>query len=117
MPKSRRRKPKQIMKDASGKPFSKKGMREAQRKITMRHMALSQACESLKASEIEELINSEPFGGTLDYIQTKLDENGVPVDGETKQLTVGGSADKARLERILENKIVQEAKAKEQTEA
>ena len=65
MPKSRRRKPKQIRRDASGKPFSKKGLREAQRKVTMRHMLMSQACESLKASEIEELINTEPFGGTL----------------------------------------------------
>ena len=112
MPKSRSRKKKGgPRKDLSGKVYSKKRAQEIQRKRTMRHMTLSQACESLKSSELEEIINNEPFGGELSYIETKLDDNGVPVAGETKSIKIGGESDKSRLETILRHKQVQEQAA------
>lgn len=117
MPKSKGRKKKSnVRKDMSGKVFKKSNVNEIRRKMTMRHMFISQACESLTSSEIKEILDRVPFTGSLSYIETKLDENGVPVEGETKEMKIGGSSDYERLSAVHRSKVAQEKAAEEKVE-
>lgn len=72
-------------------------------KKMMRTQMLSQACESLTADEVQAQIDKGK-GNELSYISTKLDENGVPVSGETKSVVISNS-DIERLKSIYRYKV------------
>lgn len=72
-------------------------------KKMMRTQMLNQACESLTADEVQAQIDKGK-GNELSYISTKLDENGVPVSGETKRILISNS-DIERLESIYRYKV------------
>jgi len=80
--------------------IEKKKESETRYKQMMRTQLFHQACESLTTEEVKSAMVN---GATLKYIHTILDENGVPVDGETKELKVS-NLDIKRLESILRYK-------------
>jgi hypothetical protein len=77
-------------------------------KRMMRAVKLSTAADSLTASELETAMTQTKV---LQYVETKLDENGVPVDGDTKELKLS-NIDIRRLERVLISKQENEKQAK-----
>jgi hypothetical protein len=94
-----------VQKDPSGNPIrkrDKKPLKDIRIKQMMRTQMLNQACESLTSAEVK-LAIEKGKGHTLSYITTVLDGAGVPVDGETKTLTLA-SLDIARLDSILKYK-------------
>jgi len=75
-------------------------------KRMMRSQMLSNAAESLSAKELEmAMLGSR----VMHFVETKLDENGVPVDGETKQVKLS-NIDVQRLEGVLAEKKNNEAR-------
>jgi hypothetical protein len=77
----------------------------------MRTQLLNVACQSLTAAEVQSAIE-KGVNHSLSYVSTKLDENGVPVDGETKQIKLS-NIDLRRLEMIKRNKESNESFMKE----
>jgi hypothetical protein len=73
-------------------------------KSMMRAQMLTGAAESLSAKELEEVMVKDAM---MSYVTTTLDENGVPVSGETKQLKIS-NIDIERLRGILDNKRANE---------
>ena len=113
--------------DASGKPITKKSSGRIRNAVIMRMFTLQDACRSLTTSEVEEIYNkaverrdsTEKVKGpkpVLKYVTTKLDENQVTVDGETKEISIS-SADIHRLESIIKQKKEQYKKINEKLEA
>lgn len=97
-----------IQRDFSGaisNSRTKSHNRKVNYKRMMRSQLLYQACESLTA---EEVLKSMVSGSKMSYISTKLDENGVPVEGDTKDILIT-SADLPRLEAIYKNKLITES--------
>lgn len=77
---------------------------KTQYKQMMRTQMLHNAAESLSAKELEMAM----LGSRVMYfVETKLDDNGVPVDGETKQVKLS-KLDVRRLEGVLETKKANE---------
>lgn len=108
----------------SGKLNTKENRKKASNAIMMRFFKLQDACRSLTAKEVETLLKDlkdrrdskekiKPKKPVLKFIETKLDENQVPVKGETKEIILS-YADIDRLNSILEGKISDEKKVKEQ---
>ena len=119
---ARNKKKKYVQKDASGKPInrrSSKVVQDAKRAMMYRVFKLQNASNSLTAKEINILLDSlierknstEKVKGpkpVMKYVETKLDENNVPMDGDTKEIPLSNS-DITRLEQILKMKQEQEA--------
>lgn len=77
---------------------------QANYKRMMRTQMLNNAAESLSAKELEDVMENTKI---LRFVQTELDENGVPVDGETKEIKLS-NIDIKRLEGVLANKRANE---------
>jgi hypothetical protein len=75
----------------------------------MRTQLIHNACESLTAEEVKEAMVK---GYELKYISTQLDENGVPIEGETKSIKIS-NIDILRLRPIYDSKLKQESINKE----
>lgn len=83
--------------------FKKQGSMDDYKQY-MRTQLIHNACESLTAEEVKDAMVK---GYELNYISTTLDDNGVPVDGETKTIKIS-NIDILRLQPIYEAKIRQE---------
>jgi len=107
---------KYVQKDRAGHPISlsnsSKLVKNIKFKKMMRTQMLNQACESLTADEVQTQIDKGK-GCELSYIATKLDENEVPVSGETKTISISNS-DIERLKSIYRYKIRIEAQLSQQ---
>tara|TARA_R110000765_G_scaffold26628_3_gene64899 strand:- start:3044 stop:3421 length:378 start_codon:yes stop_codon:yes gene_type:complete len=83
----------------------------------MRMQTLTNACESLTSAEVQLAIEAGK-GHEMSYISTTLDDNGVPIDGDTKLITLA-NLDVNRLQSILahkesiEGQILEDAGVKE----
>jgi len=115
MAKSKPRK-KYIQRDAAGHPLNSNTKRHARSigtKQMMRKMQIQQACAGHSSEEIEIYIDhlKETSKGTLKYVTTTLDDNGVPVSGETKQIKLC-RGDINTLETTLRLKKEEETKVK-----
>ncbi len=102
-----------VQKDFSGDPVKardKKHTRNTRISQMLRMQTLSSACESLTSAEIQSAIDSGK-GHEMSYISTKLDENGVPVEGSTKTIKLA-NIDIQRLESIHKTKLQSEELAK-----
>ena len=89
MPKSSKRKP-SIQRDSAGNPFKKKNIEHIKRaryKQMMRVERIYAACDSLTAAEVDVAIKAGK-GYMLEYISTILDENGVPVSGDSESIRI-----------------------------
>lgn len=127
MPKSKVRKKKVHQRDGSGKitnSRTKKHINEAKRAMMMRTLTIQNASNSLTAEELNIILESaiarrdstDKIKGhklVLQYIETKLDENNIPIDGETKELVLS-NADIPRLNQIVQMKKQSEEQMKEQ---
>jgi hypothetical protein len=69
-------------------------------KSMMRAQTLANAADSLSAKELEEVMVK---GAMMSYVTTVLDDNGVPISGETKQLKIS-NIDIQRLQNVLATK-------------
>ena len=79
---------------------------QANYKRMMRAQMLSNAAESLSAKELEQAMLGSKV---MHFVETKLDENGVPIDGETKEVKLS-NIDIQRLEGVLAEKKANEAR-------
>tara|TARA_R110000744_G_scaffold121225_2_gene225738 strand:- start:174 stop:578 length:405 start_codon:yes stop_codon:yes gene_type:complete len=114
MAKSKKPRKKYVQKDGAGNPTNsrtKKHVTSAKRGMMFRALTIQNASNSLSAKELEALLtqaierrdSTEAVKGpwpVLTYIETKLDENNVPVGGETKELPIS-SSDIPRISSIL----------------
>ena len=126
MAKSRKKK-KYVQKDSAGNPANsrtKKHVESAKRAMLMRTFVLKQASDSLTSIELNELLRLsierkkskekvKPSKVIMTYIQTALDENHVPMDGETKQLELSAN-DIPKLRQIAQMKEQAEQSLKEE---
>jgi len=129
MPVSKGRKKKKITKqvDGSGKianSRTKKHINNVRRLSMVRGMLFQEASNSLTAAELKGILDkaierrdsTATVKGpkpTMSYIETKLDDKGVPTQGETKEISIS-NADINRLQRVLEMKENSERQLKEQ---
>jgi len=123
MPKSKNRKLKKITKqiDSSGKlanSRTKKHLRDIRRKTMYRGIMFQEASNSLSLKEWEDILtqaeerrdSTKTIKGPkpiLSYVHSSLDENGVPIEAETKHITIS-NVDINRLKTILEQKQKEE---------
>lgn len=128
MSKNRVRKNRKIVKpkDSSGRIITKNSPGKAYNSIIMRTYMLQDACNSLTSKEVRDIYNqavlrrdsTETVKGpkpVLKHVTTVLDENDVPVSGETKEIQISNS-DIARLESIFQAKEREEKRIKEKQE-
>ena len=102
-----------VQKDFAGNPVKARDLKHTRNtrvKQMIRIQMLGSACESLTSVEIQAAIDSGK-GTELSYISTKLDESGVPVEGETKTIKLA-NIDIQRLESIHKTKLQSEELAK-----
>ncbi len=140
MPKSKVRKKKKKFNqtDRAGNLITsrtKKHVAAATRAVMMRSMRLQTASESLSEVELRELLDAVilrrdfwkneasplerdfrecPPKVIMKYIETTLDENGIPIDGETKEMKLC-NGDINTLTRIVQTKQQEEDQLKAQT--
>jgi predicted PilT family ATPase len=108
---------KSVQKDFAGNPVRARDLkhtRSTRISQMLRIQTLGSACESLTSVEIQSAIDSGK-GHELSYISTKLDENGVPVEGDTKTIKIS-NVDLVRLEAIHRTKVQSEEMMKENQE-
>ena len=116
MAKSKLRKGRKIVKprDASGKIITKNSRQKAPNAAMNRTFIIQDACKSLTLEEVKDIFkaikdrsqSTETIKGpkpTLSYISTVLNEKGVPISGETKEISVG-NADIRRLKAVIQFK-------------
>jgi len=129
MSRSKKPRKKYVQKDGAGNTTNartKKHITNAKRAMMFRTLKLQNASNSISSKELEELLekaiarrdSEEKVKGpwpTLTYIETKLDENNIPIDGETKTLPIS-SVDIPRLSSILSMKKQSEAEMNSATE-
>jgi len=128
MAKSKVRKNKKyVQKDSSGKHVSartKNHIQEAKRAMMYRTFTLQNASSSLSAKELNILLDSaiERRDSSLEvkkpkpimtYIETIMDENQVPMDGESKEIELS-AGDIPKLRQIMEMKEQAEEQLKAQ---
>ena len=128
MARSKKPRNKYLQKDSAGNVTNsrtKNHIKDAKRKMMFRTLTIQNASNSITAKELEEILtkakerrdSEEIVKGpwpVLSYIDTKLDENNVPIDGETKNLSISAS-DIPRLSSILDMKKQSELEVKEQS--
>lgn len=108
---------KYVQRSANGDPINKRSttmINTIRRKQMVRTQLLHQACLSLTSAEVQMAIDSGA-GHEMSYVTTKLDDNGVPVDGETKTITLS-KVDLTRLESIHRYKVKSEELMKKNAE-
>jgi len=136
MAKSRVRKHKKKSQvDAAGNlttSHTKKHVQSAKRAMMMRALTLQNASNSLSAAELNILLDSaikrkdfyqdkkegievRPAKPVMKYTETKLDENGVPMGGNTKEIELS-NADIPRLTQIAKMKEQAEEQVEEQVQ-
>ena len=84
-------------------------------KQMMRMQTLTSACESLTSAEVQLAIDAGK-GHEMSYISTKLDDNGVPVEGDTVLIKLA-NVDIRRLVAIFNHKEAGEQQLQENTES
>ena len=92
---------KSVQRDSAGNAINSKNTKQVQRirmKQMFRMQLLHNACQSLTACEVKTAID-KGRGYKMSYVSTKLDDNGVPVDGITKEIVLS-NIDIKRLESI-----------------
>jgi hypothetical protein len=78
-------------------------------KQMMRTQMIHNACESLSAVEVQAAMEEfeKNKTATLSYVTTELDENGVPISGDVKELKIS-AIDVRRMQGVLDSKRANE---------
>tara|TARA_R100000541_G_C1867722_1_gene80300 strand:+ start:309 stop:692 length:384 start_codon:yes stop_codon:yes gene_type:complete len=105
-------------KDSSGKHIKARDLNHQnsiRAKQMMRMQLLTSACESLTSAEVQMAIDAGK-GHEMSYVSTKLDEKGVPTEGDTLLIKLS-NLDTVRLNSIFNHKKAGEKKMQENAES
>lgn len=110
MPKSNNKRKNGKVKKSSQKDFSGNNIKardlnhqnSIRAKQMMRMQLLTSACESLTSAEVQMAIDAGK-GHEMSYVSTKLDEKGVPTEGDTLSIKLS-NVDTRRLTAIFNHK-------------